>query len=511
MASPPVRVRWTVFVILALLGLAIRLPRLGDRPMHTDEAVNAYIMGQMLRGQPFEYDSQDRHGPALAALTLPMLKLEGARDFAGLTEAGLRLSPVLAGTATVLLFAEGVEMFGFVTCCVAALILVLAPLPVYYNRYFIHESWFVAATWAAILAAWHAVHRQSVSAGAVTGFFAALMLACKETAPLHFCSLALGGVIWWLISPRRESLVTWPPRIVVYAGLAAFLFTTILLFTWFGHNFGVFRDLVRAIPHLVARAGGEGHEKSWWYYVKLLAGGWSGGVLLALTLAGAYRVLLVTRHGGTTGGDRLTVDGGWARATALPTILAVYGLGIFVTYSLIPYKTPWLALNFWLPMALLCGSAVEWGWLAVIKLRARAGLVLLIMALGGLMAHDTFRRVFVSPADAANPYAYAHTVDDLLGLPIRIAELAHRESLADPRIAVVAADPWPLPWYLRRFSQVGFWQPGDAPGPADFFVTSPEAAEKMSPWLTHYRPEYFGLRPEVLLILWTPETSGKTP
>ncbi len=120
------------------------------------------------------------------------------------------------------------------------------------------------------------------------------------------------------------------------------------------------------------------------------------------------------------------------------------------------------------------------------------------------MIRDSWQRVFLNPAGAENPYAYAHTVDDLLGLPQRLTELCRERHLTDPRIAVVAADPWPLPWYLRQYAQVGFWQPGQNPGPADFYVTSPAAAEKMAGVLTYYRPEYFGLRPEVLIILWVP-------
>ena len=38
--------------------------------------------------------------------------------------------------------------------------------------------------------------------------------------------------------------------------------------------------------------------------------------------------------------------------------------------------------------------------------------------------------------------------------------MARQNGIATPRIAVIAADPWPLPWYLRHFNQVGFWQPG---------------------------------------------------
>ena len=81
--------RWAAFLLLALFGLAFRLPQLGVRPMHTDEAVNAYIVGQLLAGQAFTYDSTDRHGPALAALALPLARIQGARAFFDLTESQL--------------------------------------------------------------------------------------------------------------------------------------------------------------------------------------------------------------------------------------------------------------------------------------------------------------------------------------------------------------------------------------------------------------------------------------
>ena len=77
----------------------------------------------------------------------------------------------------------------------------------------------------------------------------------------------------------------------------------------------------------------------------------------------------------------------------------------------------------------------------------------------------------------------------------------------DPRIAVVAADPWPLPWYLRKFPQTGFWRPGRDPGPADFYLTSPGAEGPLASQLKDRRPEYFGVRPNVLIVLWPPAES----
>src|SRR4051794_22216331 len=68
---------WAAFLAVVILGLLIRLPELSVRPMHTDEAVNAYIVGQLLAGGSFNYDPHDRHGPLLASLALPMARLQG--------------------------------------------------------------------------------------------------------------------------------------------------------------------------------------------------------------------------------------------------------------------------------------------------------------------------------------------------------------------------------------------------------------------------------------------------
>jgi hypothetical protein len=124
--------------------------------------------------------------------------------------------------------------------------------------------------------------------------------------------------------------------------------------------------------------------------------------------------------------------------------------------------------------------------------------------IGVLIAHDTRQRVFLYPADESNPYAYAHTSEDILGLPGEIAELARKNGIATPHITVIAADPWPLPWYLRRFSKVGFWQPGQKVADADFFITSTDAAGQYADQLKNFRPEFFGVRPGVLILLWSP-------
>jgi uncharacterized protein (TIGR03663 family) len=478
--TPPAKFRWAIFLVLALLALAIRLPQLGERPMHTDESINAYITGQLLGGGKYHYDPQDRHGPALTELALPIVRLQGAESFAGLTESELRLTPVIVGTAMILLFGAAVEMFGFIPCLIATLLFAFAPLPVYYNRYFIHETLFVTATLGLILSGWRALKSNSILSAALAGFCAAFMVACKETVVIHFFALGLAAAVSWRFGSKK----TLPAKRTWLAAALTFLIAGVLLFTWGGQNWTALADLLRAIPSFAARAGGEGHAKPFWYYFELLAGGWSGVAILLLALLGFFRVTVSSRR----------------------IFLAAYGVIIVLIYSAIPYKTPWLALNFWLPLALLAGLAVGWIWFALPKLSARAGILAGLGVIGILMAHDTRQWVFREPADEKNPYAYAHTGEDMLRLPVRLEQLAQKNQIASPRIAVVAADAWPLPWYLRKFTQVGFWQPGQETGAADYFITTTDVPDALAERLKNFRPEFFGWRPNVLLILWVPET-----
>ncbi len=462
--------------------------------MHTDESINAYIVGQVLAGTPYQYDPQDRHGPALAELAVPLVRLEGVKNYADLTESKLRLLPALGGAAGVLLFGAAVEFFGFIPCVMAAMLFAFAPLPLYYSRYFIHETLFVGATFGLILAGNRSFQKRAVSGAIVAGICAAFMVACKETAGLHFVTIGVAALLsaWWVTDSFSVKILF--PGWLWLIALVTFLISGFLLFTWGGQNLQAPLDLVRSIPNFAARAGGEGHEKPFFYYAHLLVDGWSGAILLILAALGFWRAFCLGIPG----------KGGVRR------FIAIYAVLITGLYSAIPYKTPWLALNFWLPLALLIGLTVEWLWLAWPRCSVRVAVVLGLLVVGILMIHDVRRRVFLDPAGENNPYAYAHTIDDVLGLPERIAQVSAAQHLAQPRIAVIAPDPWPLPWYLRKYPQTGYWQPGQDPGKADFYITTSDVPTNLNTTLKPLAYEFFGVRPNVLLLLWSPAASANT-
>jgi uncharacterized protein (TIGR03663 family) len=497
LVSLPPKIQRAFFLGLACLALAVRLPRLSERPMHTDEAVNAYITGEMLAGHPYPYDPQDRHGPVLCLLAEPVARLAGVHDLPGLTETTVRLVPAIVGALTVLLFGALAGAIGFVPTAIGASLFAFAPLPVYYSRYFIHETLFVAATLGLMTSAWLAARKPTPLRGALAGLWAGVMLACKETALLHFAAMGAAG-IWWAWHLYRRGKIAEQPaansRVAVTIGsaVAAFVVLVLSIYSWEGRDWQGAAKLFGSGPRLAARAAGEGHEKPADYYLKVLGDSGAGYVVLALAVFGAIAVL--RRRSGTDGDEEPGAK-----------VLLIYAVSITLIYSAIPYKVPWLALNLWLPITLLAGLGFAALWQAVKSLPGRGALIFGSGILLGWLGLIMWQRVFVDPANERNPYAYAHTSEDLLRLPDRVAQLAATaKSPSDFRVAVIAADPWPLPWYLRHIPQVGYWQPGQDPGPATIYVTSMDAAESLQARLANWRPEFFGARPGVLLMLWTP-------
>ena len=78
------------------------------------------------------------------------------------------------------------------------------------------------------------------------------------------------------------------------------------------------------------------------------------------------------------------------------------------------------------------------------------------------MAHlgwEAWAASFRYGADPRNPYVYAHTGEDVF-LIVRELEglaLVHPDRYAMPIQIISEENLWPLPWYLRRFTGVLWW------------------------------------------------------
>ena len=79
--------------LIVLLAGQLRLRDLGHRPMHTDEAVHAVKLGELLQTRTYVYNPVDYHGPTLYFLTLPVCFATGHTSLESLTEPLLRSVP----------------------------------------------------------------------------------------------------------------------------------------------------------------------------------------------------------------------------------------------------------------------------------------------------------------------------------------------------------------------------------------------------------------------------------
>jgi uncharacterized protein (TIGR03663 family) len=135
---------------------------------------------------------------------------------------------------------------------------------------------------------------------------------------------------------------------------------------------------------------------------------------------------------------------------------AFWAYGLFAAYTIIPYKTPWLALSFILPMCLIAGYGIN--ELFVSKdsvLKILAGV--LTVAAAGVLGYQTYDLNFRRYDDDKMPYVYAHTQRGFLDLVKKIEYYAAKSSQGkNSTIEIVSPDHWSLPWYMRDYPNVHY-------------------------------------------------------
>jgi uncharacterized protein (TIGR03663 family) len=460
-----------VFAIILVAG-GLRLPRLGIRPMHADEAIQADKFGTLLETGEYRYDPHNYHGPTLNYLTLPSAWLAGISNYRDLDEMILRRVPAVLGLLLVLVpfLLKGALTFPEAAACAA--LTAISPAMSFFSRYYIHEMLLTFFAAGFITCGFLYFNRPRLAWAAAGGVSAGLMLATKETAFISIGSLSAALILAILFRGRQPHAV-WPlmrtdassislhsdyPRaLVLFRHGMSFLLMTlgvvVMLFSSFLKHPAGLKDFLTAYSIYFQRSGHDSfHIHPWHYYLDLLlffkeAPGlfWSEAFIVALAALGGWSILR----------DR---EGNPHKAFLL-RILLFYTVLMTLAYAAIPYKTPWCLIGFLHAMILIAGA----GLASLLKFLSRtrlAWLASMILIAGAIhLFCQSLLANFKYYDNPSNPYVYAHTSSDVFTIMDKLDELA-KTSHEGHNLAIQIysrTNLWPLPWYLRNFQRVEWW------------------------------------------------------
>ena len=499
---------WMGWAIVTF-ALVLRVIWLGIKPPHFDEGVNGWFVDQMTKQGYYHYDPGNYHGPFHFYVLFLMQTLFGRSVVA------FRIPLVLINTATVWLLLQFDRFIPRRACLLAALAFAVSPAMLFYSRYAIHEAWFV---FGMVLAFWGVT--ELWNSGTARGVWATamgvtLLMLTKETFIMHLVAFGLAVAtlrflqIWMPFMPQHPPA----PRQWSWAtplnALSASLF--LIVFFYSGGFLDPKQDYMQRFAQAFvvwAQTGvkGNGHEKPFFYWVQLMGiYEWPAAIGLgyALRAAGnricrlplfqslglgiAAAIVLTTLGVQQALGNKgfhdfffvtapqispvtygLAILGGalagllYFLLTFLPPmnrltqLLAIYGCGVLVAYSLVPYKTPWCIISIIWPFLILFGEAFDtlmdgraWRrWLG-------GGLAGLILAAS--LAQSIWLNYFRS-TDPTQRYVYVQTLDDYFKLMTPLKRLVAKDPTAWHMPAHILLSSYhPLPWALGDFTAIGYY------------------------------------------------------
>jgi uncharacterized protein (TIGR03663 family) len=220
--------------------------------------------------------------------------------------------------------------------------------------------------------------------------------------------------------------------ILSVAALGIFFSVNILFYSSFFTNPKGVADSLKAFDIWTKTGKSEFHAKPFYSYVKWLLQ--LESPVLVLAALGALIAL-------------------WrVRQSRFALFASLWGFGLLAAYSLINYKTPWLALSMLVPFALAGGYAIS----VVYKANRTVALAALALALA-VCAYQAYLVNLVHYDNDQYIYVYAHTKRSYVDLINEVERIGERAGTKfDTNINVAAPEYWPMPWYFRNYKNVGY-------------------------------------------------------
>ena len=492
-----------IVVLAVIIGADLRFKDLEKRPMHTDEAVQASRLGNLIENNEFEYNPKDGHGPGLLYLSLPITWLKKINNYQGLNETTLRMVPAFYGTLLIISMLLFKRLIGSVGVAVAALLVALSPMHVYYSRYFIMEIPLIILLSLFLFCCWKYFCDQRFRWMLCAGLCCAFMHSVKETFIISVTALTISYVIlfiWEEITKRKGARLQTRPLIKNTAiSLIATLLVSAALYSLFFTNIEAIGQSFITYFDYIKKAEGSGHEKPFWYYIQLLTWKkmelytWSELFIIALAIIGAVSSFTIK---GLSIKEQIFI-----RSLSLYTVIT---LGI---YSSINYKTPWSILPFLHGAILLAGFGFWTLWKIkneskLTNVAIKGSLLSTLVFFPWMLYKQDQIANFKFPANAdRNPYVYSHTSPSLVNKLVKdVNELNGIKN--DLSISVYHPEfGWPLPYYFRNISKSGYHQNVTSQTNSDVIIADSSYEDQIATIIgdRYIGPDLMNLRDNVML------------
>ncbi|HQU83075.1 MAG TPA: glycosyltransferase family 39 protein [Pyrinomonadaceae bacterium] len=551
--------------LVTAIATFVRFFWLELKPLHHDEGVNGFFLTTLFREGVYKYDPANYHGPDLYYIALVFTKLFGLNTLSIRWSVAIFgvLTVILAfflkdyigkvGSLAAALFLSLSPGMSFISrYFIHEILFVFFSFGIAVSvLYFIEKrkAGYFAVGWVSLLLMICFIPSALTMAKAVGGtnettvwalrvgfflvegvlvFFVVRMLlawdegrpiylilamaniimlfATKETGFITVGTMAIACVCVWLWrkiystaidKPKPNDLepveLTWARfseglgdntnRILIAAAVSfVFIYVGILFFSsFFTYKEGVWKAFEAYM--LWTKTGSKDHtQNGTWAYIK-----WGMEIeapILILSALGSLIALFKARH-------RFAI------------FTAFWAFGLFAAYTIIPYKTPWLALSFLLPMCIIAGYGINEMFRGDVSQKG-IGAVLAIIATG-VLAYQSYDINFVRYDDEEMPYIYAHTKRGFLDLIKKIDYYAEKSGKGkDARIEVVSPDYWSMPWYLNDYKYAVFTGNFVDANTSEMIVAKKgeDEPELVSRYVAHYKLEgEYPLRPGVDLYL----------
>lgn len=370
----------------------------------------------------------------------------------------LRLPMVLTSIFAlfvIFLFREYLGKFGLI---LTLLLVAFSPGLVYYSNLANYENYIAVFSVLGTGLLLIGVKKRSPWILCLSGIVLLSLMTIKETALVTWFCIVVSTILTYVllyIAKRPSEWLKTVENIVIdttngkyNSSILRYLFpalvcfvsggvTFALLYSSFGANIAGINDGLTSWMYWGKSGSEGGHVKDFGYYTSLVME--YDFMIVFMFLTGTITTLYTSRN-------------------KYKLFISIWALIVWLVYSIIPYKTPWLIINFLIPFAISAGIGWQILFENMSKFWYKTITVFLISLLSFNAIATAYQAKWIDNDKESNRLTYVHPYNEfesevkaLYGLMLSSPDLKRVQ------ITITAPEYWPLPAYLFDWQSLGYF------------------------------------------------------